>query len=250
MESYNVIKKSRNRIIIIPILLLIGIAISVFLILQNSKSKYILSEIEFSALMFQVENGFIDIEKLSDSEYIELGRKAAELINRIGKVATKKEHYFRNYFSRAPQSLADMIDTIKNDDSLFRWQLMLPSDTVFHMYGEEGEFNVKFLSEDGLFEAVYNKNGELLTKDNNPLNMGTFNYGSQIIDKSKHTKLDVNAYFKWGNAAEDTRRFLKIDPTIDDHLEPEGFHENREAVERFKELYKSVYGKDYVELFE
>jgi hypothetical protein len=155
--------------------------------LQNSKSKDVLAEIDFSVLMFQVENGFIDIEKLNDSEYIALGQKAAELINRIGKVATKKEHYFRNHFSRAPQSLTNMIDTIKNDDSLFKWRLMLPGDTAFHMYGYDGEFNVKFLSEDGFFEAVYDKNGDLLTDENNPLNMGTFNYGSPIRDKNAHT---------------------------------------------------------------
>ncbi|GHV43249.1 hypothetical protein FACS189490_13340 [Clostridia bacterium] len=217
---------------------------------RDKDNKDILAEIEFSVLMLQVENGFIDIEKLSDSEYIELGRKAAELINRIGKVATDNEHYFRNYFSRAPQSLSDMIDTIKNNDSMFKWRLMLPGDTVFHMFGDDGEFNVKFLSEDGFFEAIYNKKGELLTKDNDPLNMGTFNYGSPITNKSNHTNFDVNTYFKWGNAVEDTRRFLKTDPTTDDHLEPKGFHENREAVECFNELYKSVYGEDYVELLE
>src|SRR5690242_5861341 len=100
MGLNNVIKKCRKSIIIILIPLLIGILVSGFLILQNSKSKDILAETEFSFLMFQVENGFIDIEKLNDREYIELGKKAAELINRIGKVATEKEHYFRNHFSR------------------------------------------------------------------------------------------------------------------------------------------------------
>ncbi|MDR2446894.1 MAG: hypothetical protein LBD58_06335, partial [Treponema sp.] len=62
----------------------------------------------------------------------------------------------------------------ETDNSAFGWRLSTWQETAFHTYGEDGAYNLKFISADGHFEAVYNKDGELLTADNAPLNRGTF----------------------------------------------------------------------------
>lgn len=46
------------------------------------------------------------------------------------------------------------------------------------MHGNNGEYNLKFVSSDGIFEAVYNKDGKLLNRNTDPINMGTYNYAS------------------------------------------------------------------------
>ncbi|MDR1636729.1 MAG: hypothetical protein LBR93_05270, partial [Treponema sp.] len=128
--------------------------------------------------------------------------KICALIDAKGKI-TKSEHYFRNRFSRAPASLAEMIVVItETDNALFGWGLSTWQDTAFHTYGEDGAYNLKFISRDGHFEAVYNKGGELLTAENDPLNMGTFNYGDYQTENMKHLKYDVWPYFQWNNTRE------------------------------------------------
>jgi hypothetical protein len=80
--------------------------------------------------------------------------------------------------------------------------------------------------------------------------MGTFNYADQINDKSKHTDLDVKPYFRWGNTPEEKMRIFNIDVSTDDHLEPEDFNKNKDAVERYKSIYKLIYGEEYVSTWE
>jgi hypothetical protein len=97
---------------------------------------------------------------------------ACALIDMKEKIS-EREHYFRNNFWRAPATLNDMVYTImETENSPFSWRLSTWQDTAFHTYGEDGAYNLKFISQDGHFEAVYNKNGVLLTADNDPLNMG------------------------------------------------------------------------------
>ena len=218
--------------------------------LKNARQSKILAKMELDILMFQIENKIIELDTLNEMEYINIGHKVSELINIIGKVNSEREHYFRINFSRAPLTLTEMIYIIKTNNSLFKWKLMTPGYAVFHMYGDEGECNIKFISEDGYFEAVYNKNGELLTQYNDPLNMGTFNYANQINDKDKHTDFDVLPYFRWGNTREEKMRFLSIDKETDDHLEPKDFNANIDAVERYKNIYKIIYGEEYINILE
>jgi hypothetical protein len=90
----------------------------------------------------------------------------------------------------------------ETDNSAFGWRLSTWQETAFHTYGEDGAYNLKFISADGHFEAVYNKDGELLTADNAPLNMGTFNYGDYQKENMKHLKYDVWPYFEWNNTKE------------------------------------------------
>jgi hypothetical protein len=130
--------------------------------------------------MFQIENKIINLDTLNDQEYINLGHRFATLINTKGKVKSQKEHYFRTYFSRAPNTLEEMVQIIiDKENNLFEWELLPWQGMAFHMYGTDGEYNLKFISADGHFEAVYNKDGILLTQENDPKNMGTFNYAHQ-----------------------------------------------------------------------
>jgi hypothetical protein len=158
--------------------------------------------VELSALIFQVESGLINLAALPDVEYISLALKICALIDAKGNI-TRDEHYFRNRFSRAPATLDEMTAVItETDNAPFGWQLSTWHETAFHAYGEDGANNLKFISKDGHFEAVYNKDGELLTAGNDPLNMGTFNYGDYQTENMKHLKYDVWPYFEWNNTKE------------------------------------------------
>ena len=72
--------------------------------------------------------------------------------------------------------------------------------SIYHIYGDEGLFNTKFISKgDGRYEAVYNRDGLLLTEKNDPVNMGTYNYCGPSKNPLTHWLLDVSTYNKWGN---------------------------------------------------
>jgi hypothetical protein len=58
----------------------------------------------------------------------------------------------------------------------------------------KGEYNLKFVSKNGRkYEAVYNYAGELLDENNDPVNMGTYNYADPS-NKLKHGRYDVCPY--------------------------------------------------------
>lgn len=112
---------------------------------------------------------------------------------------TQRMHYFRNTlnsYSGAPIKLDDMIELAAKGE----WHLF---DAKFHRYyfdSINGALNVKFLSSDGRFEAVYNtQTGKIVT---DPANMGTYNYAPGSINPIKflyHTQYDKNPWKKWGN---------------------------------------------------
>jgi hypothetical protein len=186
--------------------------------------------------MFQIENGIINLNTLIDQEYIEIALKVCNLINESGAV-NEQEHYFRNYFSRAPKILDEMVKVILvNENNLFEWELLPWQNTAFHMYGKDGEYNLKFMSADGHFEAVYDKDGVLLTQENDPLNMGTFNYAHQLSDQMTHYKLDVQPYIMWNN----TREAVKIQEK--EKYEAKPIDKNEEAMERYNK-YKELLTK-------
>lgn len=113
---------------------------------------------------------------------------------------TERMHYFRNTlnsYSGAPTELEDMIDKAAKGE----WKLFANIGTAYHRYnygGIDGALNVKFVSADGRFEAVYNTGtGKMLT---DAANMGTYNYipGSGF-GFFWHNKYDVKPFEKWGN---------------------------------------------------
>jgi hypothetical protein len=177
--------------------------------------------------MFQIENRFVNLDVLSDTEYITLAIKFCALIDAKGDV-TEREHYFRNHFWRTPATLDDMVRVItETDNALFIWRLSTWQDTAFHTYGENGAYNLKFISRDGHFDAVYNKDGALLTADNDSLNMGTFNYGDYQTENMKHLKYDDWPYFNTREAAALSRNGEKAQSVPID--------KNPEAMARYRE---------------
>ena len=54
-------------------------------------------------------------------------------------------HYFRNNLNRAPNTLEDFLKELNSQKN---WILLPIGESRFHMYGEDGEYNVKFVSDD------------------------------------------------------------------------------------------------------
>jgi hypothetical protein len=179
--------------------------------------------------MFQIRNKIINVDALSDEKYIELGHRFAALVNAIGKTNSEEIHYFRIHFSRAPETLDEMTRIVLDkENNIFEWKLLPWQNMAFHMYGKDGEYNLKFISADGHFEAVYNKDGMLLTQENDPLNMGTFNYAHQVADQITHYNLDVWPYFMWNN----TEEAMRINNT--EKIEAVPIDKNENAMERYR----------------
>lgn len=107
-------------------------------------------------------------------------------------------HFFRNKLNRAPKTLDEMIATNKTLAPEKKWRLLPVGRSIYHMYGKDGEYNLKFVSADGLFEGVYDKTGNLLTGSNDPINMGIYNY-CDPANAIQHGLLDVLPYYQWGN---------------------------------------------------
>ena len=71
---------------------------------------------------------------------------------------------------------------------------------VFDMSGEGGEYNVKFTSPDGMYEAVYDsRTGNRVTS---AINMGTYNFFGPS-NPSRHNDYDINPYYIYGNTIND-----------------------------------------------
>ncbi len=73
---------------------------------------------------------------------------------------------------------------------------MLPVEkSAFHMHGDGGENNTKFISPDSHLEVVFDEEGNLVTDS---INIGTYNYVGPD-DYSGHSEYDMDPYFKRGN---------------------------------------------------
>ena len=112
---------------------------------------------------------------------------------------TESMHFFRNTlnaYSDAPENLIDMIALAAKG----KWRLFSAKFHRYH-YGElNGALNIKFISADGRFEAVYNTGTGKKVVD--PANMGTYNYAAGSLnpkDYYMHNKYDKKPWKKWGN---------------------------------------------------
>lgn len=195
------------------------------------------TQVELDRIMSQVETGALNLDALSDLEYIAVAHTVCELVDKIGTV-TEEAHYLRNCFSRAPNTLDDMMAIIQHEQGgAFGWKLMSRKSTQLHMFGRNGEYNMKFISADGHFEAVYNIAGEKLTELNDPMNMGTFNYGDPINEKLRHVVYDVLPFFEWKNTRESVEQ---IDGLSDD---PHPIDKNVSVTKRFEKYWELLYGE-------
>ena len=152
--------------------------------------------------------------------------KINEYVFMKGSVDTEL-HYFRNNLNRIPATLDMMIADCK------RWTLLPVESSSYHMFKTEfsgdGVHNLKFISNDGKYEAVYvNKygnpyenesdvhyNGMACTDETDPTNMGTYNYsggyvsdGIVSIAGEYHFILDMLPYYVLGNTASDSPVFI------------------------------------------
>ncbi|XEC94219.1 hypothetical protein AB6A23_23340 [Paenibacillus tarimensis] len=143
---------------------------------------------------------------------------------------TERMHFFRNTlnsYSNAPSKLDDMIDLAARG----KWKLF---SAKFHRYNYKdinGALNVKFISADGRFEAVYNTGTGKIVDD--PANMGTYNYALGSINPLNymHSKFDKNPWKKWGNI----KGF-----TYKDIISLESEHGSAEANNNYKEVERRI----------
>lgn len=93
-------------------------------------------------------------------------------------VMTEEIHYFRNQlntYSGAPEQIEDMLNLAVCD----KWQLFSGTYHRYKVDDYDAAYNVKFISSNGRFEAVYNiKTGSLIE---DAVNMGTYNYAPGSI---------------------------------------------------------------------
>lgn len=129
----------------------------------------------------------------------------SQLIYHIGYV-DRETHYFRNKLNRVPKSLKDLISINNSRPVNKRWILLSISNSIYHIQGIGGEYNLKFISHDGYYEAVYNKKGVLLDEKNDPINMGSYNYSPGIPGSQAHKKYDMVPYLEWGNSPDSPQK--------------------------------------------
>lgn len=142
-----------------------------------------------------------DVSEISDEHWTALCLQFNRCVEARGGVDVgideekdKELHYFRNELNRAPETLEQMMAINKELPADKKWKLLPASESIYHMFGEGGEFNLKFVSADGIFEGVYNESGQLVTESTEPnggINMGTYNYGT---NKLSHLNYDVLPY--------------------------------------------------------
>jgi RHS repeat-associated protein len=104
-------------------------------------------------------------------------------------------HWNRNRGRNEPANLPKSMDeAIKA-----KWIQLGDDESIYHrLYGAIG--NVKFVSPDGLLEAVYDMNGVLVT---DVYNLGTYNYYNPKTNPILHGVFDVAPYLIYGNSPED-----------------------------------------------
>ena len=106
------------------------------------------------------------------------------------------------------------------------------------MKGEDGEYNLKFVSFNGFIEAVYNKEGILLDENNDPINMGTYNFFSPENER-EHIKYDVKPYLKWGNT-KDTGGLGEVEELAKAAINIAKYKINRGAKEWYEKVKKEI----------
>lgn len=208
-----------------------------FIVGAKDAQGRIAAQVELDGLMVQMKTGSLNLDSLSDLEYIAVAYQLSGLVDRMDTV-TEATHYLRNYLARAPNTLDEMIAIILHEQGdIFGWKLMSRHSTRFHMYGRNGEYNMKFISADGHFEVIYNIDGVKLTVENDPMNMGTFNYGDPINERFRHAVYDVLPYFEWGNTRTSVEEVNGL--SAGQHMTGENDH----VIKRFEQYWELLYGE-------
>jgi RHS repeat-associated protein len=126
------------------------------------------------------------------------------------------------------------------------WTLMNNEESIYHRIGSGNEYNLKYVSPDGHYEAVFHLDGTLVT---DPANMPTYNFSSPYeYGGAGHFFLDVVPYLLWGNSPDDpTTRFERAALWPLYRLEtPPGFEKRYYSTGEFAEnerRWKESFGK-------
>jgi hypothetical protein len=146
-------------------------------------------------------NNHTNLSGITDSTFRNLGMFFSGLVP--DTAMTSDIHYFRNKLNRAPATLNAMVALNDALPESQKWRLYSLGESLYHINDSKylldkalsGDFNLKFVSADGMYEAVYDKSGTLLTQYNDPVNMGTFNYGNNYTGGAlAHFELDMVPY--------------------------------------------------------
>ncbi len=121
--------------------------------------------------------------------------------NSVPDTIDKNIHYSRNELNlEYDYTTLEKLNSIMPD--FLKWKQLGPMSSAFHMNGEDGIYNTKWVSGCEHFEAIYNKNRSIVHDSEN---LGTYNfYGPSNV--LKHSKYDVDPYYKWGNTSTSLER--------------------------------------------
>jgi hypothetical protein len=174
------------------------------------------------------------IQNLPIKEHIKVTKEITNQIRNQGGPLNSKEHYLRNSIDIAPNTLEEMLS--KNGSDKIKWKILSPLMTAYHMFGENGQFNLKFVSDDGFYEAVYDYSGNLITDKKDAVNMATYNYADAITEPKKHLEYDVIPYWIWGNTGTD--RKFEIRELV---VNVSKFYSNKEVMIRYDKIAKKTF---------
>ncbi|WP_297961107.1 hypothetical protein [uncultured Ruminococcus sp.] len=177
--------------------------------LNIKKENDYIAKAELDIMMTDVNNYGLYLKSVSDENWLSFCKFFNECVLEYGTV-DEELHYFRLKLNRTPETLQDMIDLINSTPNINdKWIMCSPQKGRFHMFGDNGAYNIKFISSnntDNIYEAVYDKNGNIITENNDyGKNMGTYNYASSSKHKKKHNKFDRDTYLEYGNTISDPK---------------------------------------------
>lgn len=150
-----------------------------------------------SVIMLDVDKNGNQLDNNQPVNITRFNELVSSLIYKIGYV-DMQTNYFRNKLNRVPKTLNKLVSLNKTLPFNKRWILLNIRNSGYHIQGVDGEYNLKFVSYDDFYEAVYNKKGILQNENNDPINMGTYNYAAGIPKMDAHVKFDINPYLIWG----------------------------------------------------
>jgi RHS repeat-associated protein len=192
------------------------------------------ARIAFQRIMNDIRKYYYEFHADNYENVRELYDLIDSLVAEIGTVDMDM-HYFRNELNRVPKTLEDLY--IENDNGN-TWNLISVIGSSYHMQDTpgmdqgEGLYNVKLMSADGRFEAVYDKYGNLITE---PINMGTYNYAPTAINVLTpinsassglaHVKYDVKPYKRFGNTLDSSQKGADNIKDATEHI-PDSFANN------------------------
>ena len=142
-----------------------------------------------------------------NADYLAYCKWISELVTQSGRIPNQQLHYLRNQLILSIANLEQLKEYQNTHPDA--WILYTAENSLFHLNGPDGIFNLKFASADKSFELVFRKAEDLnqpgsaraLTETADPYdNLGTYNYAT--TDILKHTLFDVVPYYLYGNTAE------------------------------------------------